>query len=95
MTFRYEAGRLKAELSLRVKGQVQPLVLRAEADCSRGKVSNVVGHVEYPKPTQPMAPVEAVGFLAKPHRVEAPNKIPMARDLEVLPMPKPILFWVR
>jgi len=89
VTFRYEAGRLKAELSLRVKGQAEPLVLRAEADYSRGKVSNAVGHVEYPKPFQPTSPVEAAGFGAKPNRVEAPSKIPPARDLEILPMPKP------
>ncbi len=76
VALRYEAGRLKAEVSLRVKGQSEPLVLRAEADYSRGKVSNVVGHVQYPKPTQPTAPVDAVGFWAKPNRAEAPSKIP-------------------
>ncbi len=86
VAFKYEGGRLKAEVSLRVKGQAEPLVLRAESDFSRGKVSNVVGHVQYPKPPNT---VETAGFSTKPNRTEAPNKIPMARDLEVLPMPKP------
>ena len=94
--FKYEGGRLKAEVSLRVKGQTEPLVLRAESDFSRGKVSNVVGHVEYPKPPKPASKVETAGFSVKPMPVEAPDKIPMARDLEVLPMPKSakqVFFW--
>ena len=96
VAFKYEAGRLKAEVSLRIVGQAEPLVLRAEGDFSRGKVSNVVGHVEYPKLPKPATTVETAGFSAKPNRVEAPNKIPLARDLEVLPMPKPakpVYFW--